>query len=287
MFHVILAFPQRPREIQHINMAKDLPLILEPEQLFPHLGDNDFIIVDLSSDQHYHQGHVPGAIHVTPQELVAGSPPAPGKLPNEERLRALFARLGLKPDSHVVVYDDEGGGWAGRFIWTLDVIGHSHYSYLNGGIWAWQASGQALSQDIPTVEATSVQFELNTAPMLDKEAIISSLGNPNFQVWDARSQEEYLGMRHTAQKNGHIPGAIHCEWTELMDQANQLRIRTDAAEYLQNKGFNKDGEIVTHCQTHHRSGFTYLVGKALGYTIKAYPGSWSEWGNDPDTPVET
>ena len=72
-----------------------------------------------------------------------------------------------------------------------------------------------------------------------------------------------------------------------MDHQNGLRIRPDAREYLAAKGLTADKQIVTHCQSHHRSGFTYLVGKTLGLNIEAYHGSWAEWGSHPDTPVET
>ena len=71
-----------------------------------------------------------------------------------------------------------------------------------------------------------------------------------------------------------------------MDRDNALRIRTDAREYLAALGLTADKRIVTHCQSHHRSGFTYLVGKALGFNIRGYHGSWAEWGNHPTTPVE-
>ena len=72
-----------------------------------------------------------------------------------------------------------------------------------------------------------------------------------------------------------------------MDPARALRIRSDMSEVLLNLGISPDKELITHCQTHHRSGFTYLVAKALGYPrVKAYAGSWGEWGNHPDTQVE-
>lgn len=263
-----------------------LPLIAEPEMLTPLLDNEELLIVDLCGERSYASGHIPGAVHVSPRELVSGTPPAPGKLPSSKALSALFSRLGLKDTTHVLVYDDEGGGWAGRFIWTLDVIGHEHYSYLNGGIWAWRAAGGPLTNEETTPESNSVEVTIRREPVMDKEAILQHLDDPNFAVWDARGADEYNGQKATAHRNGHIPGAIHCEWTELMDRESDLRIRRDAKEYLGSKGLGPDRTIVTHCHTHHRSGFTYLVGKSLGFDIKAYPGSWSEWGNDPSTPVE-
>ncbi len=71
-----------------------------------------------------------------------------------------------------------------------------------------------------------------------------------------------------------------------MDTDRQLRIRSDIADLLDSIGISADKKIITHCQTHHRSGLTYLVGKLLGLNIMAYHGSWSEWGNDPDMHID-
>ena len=109
-------------------MANNYSHLLEPEQLASRLGEDNLLIVDLCSDQQYAEGHVPGAVHVSPGALMDGRPPAPGKLPTEERLSELVTLLGLGPNTHVVVYDDEGGGWAGRMAWTLDVLGHTAWS---------------------------------------------------------------------------------------------------------------------------------------------------------------
>lgn len=261
-------------------------LIIEPEQLAEAPADANRVIVDLSSEATYNAGHVPGAIHVPPQALVRGQPPVPGKLPDLEQLESVFGCLGHTPDVHYVVYDDEGGGWAGRFIWTLDVIGHTHYSYLNGGIHAWKAAGLPLETTANDRPRTTPTLEIHRQPIAEIDDIVPRLGNSNFAVWDARSAAEYRGEKVLAQKAGHIPGAIHCEWTELMDPQRQYRIRSDAEDYLRSKGLTEDKDMVTHCQSHHRSGFTYLVGKSLGFRVRGYHGSWAEWGNHPETPVE-
>ncbi|UTA48568.1 sulfurtransferase [Simiduia sp. 21SJ11W-1] len=264
-----------------------LPLIIEPADLSAKLQNPALCLVDLCNEQSYAQGHIPGALSATPQSIMASAPPAVGKLPDAAHLTALFGRLGFTPDTHFVVYDDEGGGWAGRFIWLLDVIGHQKYSYLNGGLLAWKAEGLPLSTEATQVAPTTPKLHLHPKSFTASlEEIEARLGDSNFLVWDARSPAEFRGEKVFAQKGGHIPGAINCEWTQLMDQQKQLRIRPDAKQFLASLGIARGKDIVTHCQTHHRSGFTYLVGKSLGLSIRAYDGSWSEWGNHPSTPVE-
>lgn len=270
-------------------MSLSLDLIIEPQDLEDALGNDKLLIVDVSQASTYEQVHVPGAVHINPAELVCGIPPAPGKLPDERALAALFSRIGYSPDKHIVVYDDEGGGWAGRFIWTLDIIGHTQYSYLNGGIHAWYKEGHPVENTPVTNAPTAVSLTLDLSARADLKQVLASLDDDNARIWDARSHEEYIGTKLSSARGGHIPGAVNLDWLNTMDPARNLRLQPmdKLQAMLEELDIKKGNSIITHCQSHHRSGLTYLIAKALGYTVRAYDGSWSEWGNLTDTPIET
>ncbi|MGM0824873.1 MAG: sulfurtransferase [Pseudomonadota bacterium] len=270
--------------------ANVLPLIVEPEQLQAHLDDPQLLIIDVPvNPDSYRQGHVPGAIFLDFRYLMRGEGPVPSDVPSVERLSQLFSALGLTRDTHVIAYDDEGGGWAARLLWTLDLIGHTRYSYLNGGIHAWRDAGLEESSEPTAPVPSDYQAEiLNPQAMISADEIKQKLDDKQFAVWDARSQAEYDGEKGNNKHLGHIPGAVNMDWVNAMDRHRALRIR-DYAELMTELGalgLTPEMEIATHCQSHHRSSFTWLVGKALGFNMRGYPGSWGEWGNRDDTPIE-
>jgi thiosulfate/3-mercaptopyruvate sulfurtransferase len=267
-----------------------LPALLEPEILHALAPDQraQVLVVDLSHPDRFLHQHVPGAVYVHPNETQA-KPPFPGLIPDDAALTQIMQRIGLTPERHVVVYDDEGGGWAGRFIWLLEEIGHNRWSYLNGGIHAWLGKSFDVARGHSHVDATTVQVSATHHHTIDCEQLRNALEAGPVQILDARSPAEYRGERQTAARSGHIPGAVNYEWTRVMDPARQLRLRAldQIEQELSGLGLHKDRPLITHCQSHHRSGLTWLVAKLLGYQdVKAYAGSWSEWGNRSDTPIE-
>lgn len=269
-------------------MTDKLPLIVEPDLLAERLTDPGLLIVDVCQPALYRQMHVPGAVHVSPAELVRGVPPATGLMPEVTTLEALFSRLGLTADKHVIAYDDEGGGWAGRLLWTLQVLGHRNYSYLNGGIHAWHNEGLPVDNTVPRVRQSQFRSQVDFSERAELSEVLASLQDPATVIWDARSAEEYTGVRQSALRGGHIPGAVNLDWLFTMDRERNLRLlpAPQLQSLLASHGITPEKKVITHCQTHHRSGLTWLVSKSLGIPVKAYDGSWSEWGNRLDTPIE-
>ena len=267
-----------------------LPLVIDPAQLAPVLTDANLIVVDLSSTEHYQQGHIPGAINIDPTRLLSGSTPIANTLPSSEQLSALFSECGITQDSHVVVYDDQYGPWAGRFIWSMHCCGLQNASFLNGHLAAWIEAGLSISQQDHQPTPSALTVNTDQPLVADKSFILQNLNNGSLSIWDARSRSEYTGEKViNAAKGGHIPGAHWLEWTDTLSSLTPATLADPASlrQQITAAGIDMDKTVVTHCQTHRRSGLTYIAARHAGIRdIRCYDASWFEWGNAPDTPVE-
>ena len=268
---------------------KKLELIIEPEELEAALGDSSLVVVDLCKAKQYRKAHIPGAHFIDYPDIIHIEKPIMGLLPSDEQFSTLVSSIGISADSHVVAYDDEGGGCASRFIWTLHVFGHDRTSLLNGGLYSWANEGHPLTKDIPQSTTSDYRLSNTRAYTVDSDYIMQHLEDTQLALLDARSLEEYTGKKKFANRGGHIPGAKRYEWTDAMDRAQNLRLlpSTTIQQQLDQLGITRDKEVIVYCQSHHRSALSYVMLRALGYeNVKGYPGSWSDWGNRQDTPVE-
>ena len=275
------------------HSAFDFGLLIDAEQLVPHLGNDKLRIVDLSRASVYDQLHIPHALHLKPKFLVRQDEQATGLLPDVEGLQELIRYLNISPEHHVVVYDDEGGAWAGRLIWNLHCLGFENTSLLNGGIHAWLAAGLPTTSEVEQFEPVSALVQVDQAKIqqyrIEYAELLEKVQSSQVQLWDCRTEDEYTGLRLAARRGGHIPNALHFEWSTALNRENHLRLHPleRTQQRLEQLGFNLNEPVVVYCQSHHRSGLAYILGRLLGWNIQAYDGAWSEWGNRRDSAIIT
>ncbi|MDD9891941.1 MAG: sulfurtransferase [Gammaproteobacteria bacterium] len=267
-----------------------LPFMISPQALQAALqGTDNILVVDLGNPERFANEHIAGSVWLDYADITRSDAPAAGLVAFEDVLSAVFSKLGLTPDTHIVACDDAGNGKAARLCYTLDCIGHNNWSLLDGGIPAWVADGFALTdQATPAIEsnynATYVE-----GVMWNSDQILSQIHNDDFVTLDARSADEFTGLDVKTANGGHIPNAAHYEWTRAMDIANQKRLRSvdELRDELEAADITPNKQIVAYCQTHHRSAYSYVMLKYLGYSkVAGYPGAWSDWGNNNNLPVE-
>ena len=165
-------------------------LLIEAEELLPYLGHEKLRIVDLSRSSVYDQLHIPHAIHVKPKQLLRQDEQASGLLPDLDGLKALIEYLNISPDHHVVVYDDEGGAWAGRLIWNLHCLGFENTSLLNGGIHAWLGAGFPTSSGMVKLNPVESLVEINQSKIdqyrIEYLELLDKVNQHSVQIWDCR-----------------------------------------------------------------------------------------------------
>ncbi len=270
-----------------------LPYLVQPGELAEAIAAPDsgsLRIICLGKPELFLSGHIPGAVWLDQAKLNRGGMPAPGLLPDPEILESAFAGIGLGAENHVVGYDDDGGTSGARLIWVLEAMGHRRLSMLDGGLVSWQAERLPLEAGYPAMAPAAGPWKACPDPTVvaTKDDVLSILGDPDVRILDARSEDEYLGRKTRSARKGRIPGARHLNWLDTIDPENHRRLRSPEVleKMLADRGFDREHEIIVHCQTHQRSSHSFVMLRSLGYRrVRAYAGSWMEWAADGSLPV--
>ncbi|PPE71640.1 sulfurtransferase [Caldimonas thermodepolymerans] len=273
--------------------AEDLQLRLSSARP-PVVWDASFDLTDPEAGEAaWRSGHIPAAHYAhLERDLSAPKTGRNGRhpLPAREAFAATAARLGVTPDTHVVVYDRQGSPYAARAWWMLKWLGHEAVSVLDGGLAAWQDAGGRVSATPTAPLATATPYPLREPLVsgVDADALLARLGSPALRLVDARAPERYRGdVEPLDPVAGHIPGALNRFFQLNLGPDGRFKPAAQLRQEFESLlGGQPPAEVVHQCGSGVTACHNLLAMEAAGLTGSSlYPGSWSEWCADPARPV--
>jgi len=275
------------------DYAKDV--LVETQWVQEHLDDDSIRIVEVDENPAlYAEAHIPGAIgfdwKMDLQDQVKRDFLGP------EEFGALMGSRGISNGHTVVLYGDRNNWFAAYTYWYFNYYGHDDVLLMNGPREKWISEGRPTSTDAPSYEpATFAAQSGDEAIRAKRDEVFQALGTDTRLV-DVRSPQEYSGEliamagyeQEGAQRAGHIPGAASIPWAQAVKDDGTFKSADELRELYSGKGVLDGNEVIAYCRIGERSAHTWFVlHELLGHDkVKNYDGSWTEWGNLVNVPIE-
>lgn len=268
--------------------------LVTTEWLAQNLDNQQVRIVEVSVNPGlYERGHVPGAVNFSWHQDLNDR--VRRDIVSKEGFEALLSKAGVSPDTTVVLYGDTNNWFAAWGAWVFDIYGVKNVKLLDGGRKKWEAENLPLNNRVPEFAATSYKVaQVNTQLRARlSDALAAAEGKSNAKLVDIRSADEYsgkvfapAGVPELSIRAGHIPGAANVPWGQAVKEDGTFKSAEELKKLYASAGVDGSRPIITYCRIGERSSHTWFaLSKILGYSVKNYDGSWTEYGNSVGVPI--
>ena len=241
----------------------------------------------------YERAHVPGAVNFSWHNDLNDK--VRRDIVSQQSFEALLSKSGVTPDTTVVLYGDTNNWFAAWGAWVFDIYGVKNVKLLDGGRKKWEAENRPLNNRAPEYASTTYrvsEVNVNLRARLS-DALAAAEGKSGAKLVDIRSADEYSGkvfappgIQELAIRAGHIPGAVNVPWGQAVKEDGSFKSPEELKKLYASVGIDGSKPIITYCRIGERSSHTWFaLSKILGYQVKNYDGSWTEYGNAVGVPI--
>jgi thiosulfate/3-mercaptopyruvate sulfurtransferase len=272
------------------------PVLVTTDWLAEHLNDDGVVVAEVDENPDlYDEGHIAGAVKLHWRDDLQD--PVERDLVDKPTFERLLSERGIANDTTLVLYGDKNNWFAAYAYWYLKIYGHRDVRILDGGRQKWADEGREFTTETP--EPQQADYEANERDesiRTYRDSVRAQIGQQSKALVDVRSPQEYAGdlvappgyEQEGAQRAGHIPTAASIPWATAVRDDGTFKSADELRELYEGKGVTPEKEVTAYCRIGERSAHTWFVlRELLGYeTVKNYDGSWTEWGNLVDVPIE-